>query len=427
MRGAGPAQRQPPELIDGALDGMMDMPLDMGPSEEERLGAFFEDVAAAGPISSVTLAAVQPGSGGYAVAPIRDWTPAELGDEARDWAGAVMAAATDDCESAGVLMRYQVSCELPGRATRRHYITLQAPNIDATGFGSEVGEAGLVSQAHRHVESIMRIGLGSAAASMRSILIQNAALSTQAQRAFDAQFQAAQAREALLDRSMQRDMEHRKAQKARDRDERRKTAVDALIGWGLMEGARRYGLHVPQQILSLLAGDKAGPLATIMAAQGTGGAPGNGGPLPVVDPATLRLCHDVTRAFLRQLAATEEPALATLLSRLPADAAQIVREVHSTVTARAEGSDPGRAGTDEERARLARFADLVCALVGGGLVDDLTLGALVGQLPEDDRSKVLQLREALHRMRAQAQAKSNGAPAASNGAPAANGAGGAGQ
>jgi hypothetical protein len=385
-------QRQPmlPDPIEGIFD---DGGMGMGPNEEDRLAAWIEDLWTQGPCARLELAQVVGGGG---TCPVRDWAEELEGLDPSSIANEIMASANEDCESSGQFSRYCVMASRPGAASyfRRFYFTLQAPPIDQAGFSSEFGAEGLVSAAHRHVEQIMRIGLGSAAASLRSIIMQNHELSGLARSAWTAQAEAAAAREKLMDRDMERSMLMKKQSAVQDRHERMMRWAETLATTiGVPTLMHRMG--APPALVAHAA-------AIGQAMLGAPGAPSLVAPPPqaptqqqpaqinISSPEDLALVRQVVATIVPLLAATPDASLGMLLARLPADEQETVRAVRD----RANAQGDGQPMTEADKPLMAQFAGVVCHLVGE-VLGDVELGMHVGPLDDAARTAVLRLRDVL--------------------------------
>ncbi len=381
---AGPVQRQAPTLpeVDNVFDDAMGMGL--GPTEEDRLAVWIEDLVTAGPVARLELQQVVGGGG---TAPVRDWSQQELADmgEAQGIAGEIMASAQEDCESSGKFSRYVVCATRPGAAAyfRRFFFSVQPPPVDGAGFASEYGAEGLVSQAHRHVEQTMRLALGSAAASMRTIIMQNVELSTLARSAWAAQGEAAAAREKLLDRELERSFFLRKQTKIQDRYDRAFHFAEALVATVGVPALMQH-MGAPPDAIARAVAVGSQLVGAPMPATSTTNAPSQ----PRVNLHGERALITAAMAALAKLVGeVPEPMLDLLLARLaPADQ-QTVRTVRQRMTA--EDGEP----TAADHATMTKFADVACRLVAS--VTDAELGVIVGQLDNAGRVAVQQLREVL--------------------------------
>jgi hypothetical protein len=400
----GPPQRPPlPDPVEGVFDdAAMGMGMGLGPSEEDRIAAWLEDLYAVGPVASLSLQQVVGGGG---TCPVRDWLDQELADmgDAQGIAGEIFATASEDCASSGQFSRYVITATTSTtNRFRRLFFTIQAPPIDQAGFQSEFGGEGLVSQAHRHVEAIMRIGLGSAAASLRSVIMQNHELSGLARSAWVAQAEAASAREKLLDRELERSLLMRKQSATQDRHERTMKWVEALVATiGIPTLLHKMGappsvvaqaaaVGQAMQGVSLGAAPPPQPASAAPAAAAAAG-PQAPAPISISSADDLALVRQVVVAMVPLLAATPDAALGLLLARLAPDEQEIVRAVRDRAVA---GGD-GRPAIEADKPLMGSFADVVCHLVGAAL-GDVEVGMLVGQLPDDARTAVLRLRALLN-------------------------------
>lgn len=409
--------REPlPDPIEGVFD---DSTMGLGPSEEERMSGWLEDLWTQGPVASLSLQQVVGGGG---TCPVRDWIDqelTELGDPS-NMANEIMAAAQEDCESSGQFSRYCVTATRPGAASyfRRFFFTLQAPAIDQAGFASEFGAEGLVSAAHRHVEQIMRIGLGSAAASLRSVIQQNHDLAGLARSAWTSQAEAARAREQLLDRSLQRDMLLAQHASIQERKDRVRKWSEALIG-NLGVPALLHHVGAPATVVA-----QAAAIGAAMTGMGGIGAPppqtgGKSGADVKLAATELSQLDAISLAVAVDLAALDDSVWAMAMAQLPTDARGPFRRARQAVL---DAAADDRKSLDADEGTIVRamgrhLLDLMTTL------DDQRFELLLAQANEANRGPLRQFR-AIVRARA-AQAPPPPAPAAAptpTATPAANGA-----
>jgi hypothetical protein len=397
----GPPQRQAlPDPIEGifADDGGMGM----GPSEDERLAAWIEDLYSSGPVARLELQQVI--SGGAGGAPVRDWA-AELSDlgDPQGIASEIMAAAHEDTESSGQFSRYVVCATRPGAAAyfRRFFFSIQAPPVDQAGFASEYGAEGLVSQAHRHVEQIMRIGLGSAAASLRSIISQNHELAGLARTAWTAQAEAARAREQLLDRSMERDLLMQRQAGAQARRDRTTKWAEALIGT-LGLPALLHHVGAPPAVVAQAAaiGREITGIGGVAAAAVTGTRPTPGAPVGLGDlsPAEASQLDAVCMAIAVDLAKLDDATWQIAAGMLPADACGPLRRARAVI-AEAVDEDRTKLTVEEGMIILATRPHITNLM---STLDDVQFSMLLAQTSEANREPLSQFRARIRARTAQA-------------------------
>jgi len=404
----GPGMEMPP----GALNEMFMPPMDPSAAIAEWLTRALSK----GPIALVRLCQKSP-EGEQAIA---DWDREEMeGQEADSLAEMFFSRAAEDAEGLDRIGRYVLlAYRDPSKPyVSRHFFRVAREDADSVFETEGANSTGLVSQAHRFAESYSRALLSGFGDMWRIMSTQLERLSLQNEEFANRHTELLLAQQAMLDRSQQRAALQKKADADLAREERRKTAVDAVAALGVTHFMARMGIAVPPQILAAFLPASALPPATV-APPAAPAQLGERPPLqlPKLQADVARWLVTVTRGVLDVLANAKEAQLDLILMRLPSDGdRQLVKKARAGVL---EASERGGhiAETDEQKQLYTDFQSFLCGCLAGGLIDDLTLEALLGQLPPEAQDAAGKLKTALVSMRQQNGAPASPAAASANGA-----------
>lgn len=395
----------------GALNEMFMPPMD----PTGAIAEWFTRTLERGPVVLVRLCQKSP-EGEQGVA---DWDSEEMqGQEPDSLAEMFYSRAAEDAQGLDRIGRYVL---LAYRDANKPYVSrhfFRVANEDADSvFESEGANAtGLVSQAHRFAEAYSRALLSGFGDMWRIMSGQLERLSLQNEDFANKHTELLLAQQAMLDRSQERAAMQRKADADLARAERRKTAIDAVAALGITEFMRRMGIAVPPQLIAAFMPPGTPVLPAASATPQLAGKDGERPPLvlPRFDAEHARWLVTLTKGVLELLAKVKDAQHDMLLSRIPNDADRtlIKRARSGVIKATARGGHI--AETEDEKKLYTDFQAFLCGALAGNLVDDITLGALLGQLPPDAQDAAGKLRAALIAMR---QQPPNGAGSSTTAAP----------
>jgi hypothetical protein len=389
-----------------------------GPSIDptEKIAAAVGTALDKGQIARIKL--TQKVSGGEQ--PVAEWDSEEIeGQDPDSIAQMIYLRALEDVDGSGGLSRFVVQIYRPGATTSltRTWFRLAAEDLDSVAESEDPATpAGMLSQSWRHNEALMKLSLSTALEGQRLLSRELARITEQNERFEARHVEWIVAREALADRSAVRQLQVKAGEAQLMRAEVHKSLRDQTVLWAMGLAASRFGIPLPPGLVALFTGGAKTQQAQMQAAAGQ---------QQQQQPHTWHLTAEqvaqlgrVASAVLEKLTALPQAMRDLLLARLPEPDRVLVTGVIAESAAQEQGGN-----VEPNHRRLAEYQGLVCGLLGGMVVDDATVTALVAQLPAEVQTDAAALRETLTAMRTTPQAPSptnGGQPLpTANGAPAA--------
>ena len=326
-------------------------------------------------------------------APVKEWEQEDLADQDPDAIAAeIFEMACEDGSTAARVSRYVVLAYRPGDTVhfRRHYFRVEPADKDSTFETEEADAHGLVSQAHRHLEGVMRLALGSMNSVVRSLQVQNQVKDDQLRAHTTIQLDVIRLQGELVRRTQDIELNSTERRYKVERKERIFRTAEALVLGYLPFLTDRLGLPSPKELLAKNPAAGADGAAAAAADDKNIQFDGDG----------QKLLQHVTKYMLNMLSEIDGPALKLVLARVPADARDDVRSIREIVLEHAdnvkngEGSPRLNLNADQKK-QLVSFQGVVVQLLGS--LSDMELAMMIDKFPENVQPDVHRLREVIQK------------------------------
>jgi hypothetical protein len=389
MGDPGPAAEPFPGLDMDAMGGAAMV------SPAEAIAGWLVETLEAGQVDRLELHQTGQGGDGH----VKEWLAEDLADQDPDSiATDVYDTACEDGSTATRMSRYVVMAYRPGEAThfRRHFFRVAPQDKDEPFETEEANAHGLVSQAHRHTEAIMRLALGSMSSVVRSLQVQNEVKDDQLREHTKIQLDVIRLQGELVRRNQDVEISAKERNYKIERKERISRATENLVFGYLPLLTAKLGLPSPQQLMA----DNAAAANGSAIQQQQQGPDGD----VQLDTAQTKRLHHVTKYVLDLLAEIDGAPLELMLARIPPDGRDDVRAVREIVRAHVEknrerernGDDPVRIQlTADQKRQLVSFQRHVVQLLGA--VSDMEMAMMLERVPEAVRTDIAELRDVIRK------------------------------